>query len=717
MKEKTKFRFTIRKKVFLLTAALSVALIVVSVAIASTIFSVRVKSDAKELCATSAELLGDYLANYDMVVSTSGSVTSFLTYYIEQIDPVYRENRDEIERMSAMELTSEEDFGAKTTYFKDLTTSVFGSETGFGMSYTLLSFKKAYAEVNEEMERMAALDGVLKCEVCYYDPERNNLVFLCDSSSEKQWGHLFAGSVEKAPADFVKDVYPNDRTAVVVVEDEFASYAPVRVGGKTVAYVSFDYSIDSLVESQRGFLWTLVGIMLLSTVVILLLYLLLANKWLVKNVTKLSEAARTFTSHMDGEEIRPVSADIRTSDEIGDLSEDFFALQNKVVVYSDDIARKRAEEERMQAELTIASKIQMQSLPDRPLATETARVSSFIKPAKEVGGDLFDYFLTDEGKLFFVIADVSGKGVPAGLFMMRGKEIIRSLAKAGMNPGIIAKTANEELCKNNKEGLFITAFIGLYDDKEKKLTFARAGHEQPYLLRNGKAEKFGEESNFVLGAFADMPFEEDSLDVLDGDRILFYTDGLNEGINASDEEFGYESIQETLEHTDGDLLQALYEKAVLFADGVEQFDDITMLLFECVKSKSFLLKAPTFDDIPKVTDEINEFVRGYDSDKISELDVIIDEVMTNEISYAFDNVKKPLLEIEALLRKGIAQLTFVDNGMLFNPLTAKEPDVESDLIDRPEGGMGIMLVKTMADSISYRTEKGKNHLRINKVLI
>ena len=709
------FRFTLRKKVFLLTAALSVALIGVSVTIASVIFNNRIKNEANELCRTSAEVLSEYLETYDMLVTGSGDRSPFVRYYIDKLDNIYKDNREEILAMSAKG-AGEEEFAEKKQYFQGLTAPLFGGGGGFGVSYDLLSFRNAYAEIIEEMERMSTIDGVISCELFYYDEENGNLVFLCDSASQNDLDYLFPGSAIPAPDSFLRTVRPDDRVTIINQNDEFASYAPIRLDGVTVAYVTFEYSIDSMVASQRTFMWTLIGIMLIATVFILVLALIATDRSLVRNITALSEAARSFTSHMEEEEIQPVTTDIRTRDEIRDLSDDFLTLQNKVIVYSEDIARKRATEERMQAELAIASKIQLQSLPDRPLIADGICVSSFIKPAKEVGGDLFDYFVTDEGKIFFVIADVSGKGVPAALFMMRGKEIIRSCAKAGMTASRIAQTANRELFLNNREGLFITAFIGIYDPADRTLRYVRAGHEQPFLLRNGKSEKIGEESNFVLGLFEGTAFAEDSLEIREGDRILLYTDGLNEGINKDSEEFGYERIRSVLEDPDDDILDRLYDSAARFADGAEQFDDITMLLFEAIRCRSFILESPKYEDIPAVTDQINEFVKGYDPDKTAELDVILDEMMNNAISYAFTGIRKPRLEICVRILDGNVQLTLTDNGTLFDPLSAAEPDVGADIRERPAGGMGIMLVKTVADRISYRVINGQNRLTIHKDL-
>lgn len=707
------FKPTIRKKIVLLSALLSILLIAVSVTVSSAIFVSRIKKDAQTQCRTSCEMLGEYLSELEMQTTVSGNMAPFIAYYKQNLNDIYANNREEIEEMSLKEINSTDDLAEKKSFFTELTSGLFGSGM-MGLSYDKSSFRNLYPEVLAEMERLASAEGFINCKVFYYDAEHNNMVFMCDSTYTTSETYSYPGSIEKTDEKIKTDVILKGDVAVFSLDDYFMGYAPVVIENETVAYVSFKYSIDHLVNNEKEFIWMLVGIMLGASVVIVLVYLFLANRWLMKNVTKLSDAARKFTSHMNEGEIVPVDAEIRTNDEIKDLSDDFFALQNKVAAYSEDIAKKSAEEERILAELNIASKIQLQSLPDKPLSTDSARISSFIKPAKEVGGDLFDYFFTDEGKVFFTIADVSGKGVPAALFMMRGKEIIRSCAKAGMSAAKIAETANAELCKNNKEGLFITAFIGVYDEKAKRLTYVRAGHEQPFLLRDGVAEKIGEESNALLGVFDDAPFISETLEIRSGDKILLYTDGLNEGINEKNEEFGYDRIKETLENASGEILAAAYEAEKAFAGAAEQFDDITMVLFECVKSDTIALHSPTYDDIPVVTDRINAFVQGLDPHKISELDVILDEILNNYVSYAFDAVKKPQIDIEARLDRDVVQLSFVDNGALFDPLHQQTP-AATNVLDR-QGGLGITLVKSLSDSIHYRVFEGKNHLTITKTL-
>lgn len=233
-------------------------------------------------------------------------------------------------------------------------------------------------------------------------------------------------------------------------------------------------------------------------------------------------------------------------------------------------------------------------------------------------------------------------------------------------------------------------------------------------MRDGVAEKIGEESNALLGVFDDAPFISETLEIRSGDKILLYTDGLNEGINEKNEEFGYDRIKETLENASGEILAAAYEAEKTFAGAAEQFDDITMVLFECVKSDTIALHSPTYDDIPVVTDRINAFVQGLDPHKISELDIILDEILNNYVSYAFDAVKKPQIDIEARLDRDVVQLSFVDNGALFDPLQQQTP-AATNVLDR-QGGLGITLVKSLSDSIHYRVFEGKNHLTITKTL-
>ena len=289
---------------------------------------------------------------------------------------------------------------------------------------------------------------------------------------------------------------------------------PVRIEGLNApVYIMFTDNLEEAYSHRQGFMWTVALVLLGSTALLALVYLLFVDRFVAKNIEKLSAATESFTAQMEAEtSLQPVPAQVKTRDELGALSERLDLMQNKLVEYVETIGEKTAREESMRAELNLAARIQMEALPSSGFEAGIFRIDSFLKPAKEVGGDLYDYFLVDEDHLFFVVADVSGKGVPAALFMMRGKELIRAHAAAGISPGKIARTVNKELCRGNEEGLFITAFFGILELSNRRLSFARAGHEQPFLLRDGKAAQFSEESNFMLGLFDTFDFQEDYLE-------------------------------------------------------------------------------------------------------------------------------------------------------------------------------------------------------------
>ncbi len=701
---------SIRKKIFFFTATLSLALIAVSIAVASVIFTIRTRNDSLKLCQTSAKNVSELI---------SDTYGSFIVEYKSMIYDVYTENKEEIETYSLdMSITFEE----RAKYFDKLLVdnSIFpASLSGNGMiggSYSALARKNNYNAILQQIELVTAAEGMVGGFVIFYDKDTDYVVYLLDSTAPTSLLYNFPCSVESPDGTLVTKVFNSSDSESFFDGDIFSGYSPIIVEGSTIAYVGFYYSIDKTVESQRDFLLTLILIMTAATIVIVFVYMIFADRFIVRNVRKLSDAATTFTSRIEnGEKLDAVYPDVRSNDEIGTLSEDFVKLQTTVVSYARDIAEKTAKEQAISAELDIARKIQMQALPSKPLEFVDARVSGFIKPAKEVGGDLLDYFVTDDGKVFFVIADVSGKGVPAALFMMRGKEIINSSARHGLSPCRIAKTVNDELCKNNDEGLFITAFIGLYDGVSKKLTFTRAGHEQPFLVRDGVATKIAEESNFVLGSFPMMTFVEESIILKEGDKLFAYTDGLNEGVNADYEEFGYDRIKACLESGKVDL-NAVYENQLAFIGDAEQFDDLTMLLLETFKCEKIVANSPDYEIIPEITDKINGLLSGADEEKVSELDIVLDELINNYVSYAFKDVPDPQLEITATVYEDKIKLVFVDNGKLFNPLKAGKQDTLSDAATRKLGGVGITIVKSMSDKISYSVLKGKNALFIEKNL-
>ena len=278
----------------------------------------------------------------------------------------------------------------------------------------------------------------------------------------------------------------------------------------------------------------------------------------------------------------------RTGDEVEELAESFAAISRRTVEYMDQIVKVTAEKERIGAELSLATQIQASMLPHIfPAFPERTDIDLFasMDPAKEVGGDFYDYFLIDGDHLGLVIADVSGKGVPAALFMMASKIIIQSVAKLGKSPAEILTRANEAICSNNDAEMFVTTWLGIVELSTGKMTAANAGHEFPAVMKpGGRFELYKDRHGFVIGGMEDVRYHEYELQLEPGSKVFVYTDGVPEATNAEQELFGAERMVNALnirpEASPKELLENVRRAVDAFVKDAEQFDDLTMLCLE-----------------------------------------------------------------------------------------------------------------------------------------
>ncbi len=278
----------------------------------------------------------------------------------------------------------------------------------------------------------------------------------------------------------------------------------------------------------------------------------------------------------------------KTGDEVEELAQSFASISHKTMEYLDTVKRVTAEKERIGAELSLATKIQAAMLPHIfppfPDRTDFDLYAS-MDPAKEVGGDFYDYFLIDDDHLGLVIADVSGKGVPAALFMMASKIILQSVAMLGGSPAEILTKTNEAICSNNEARMFVTVWVGILELSAGKLTCANAGHEYPVLKRKGGSfALYKDRHGFVLGGMDGMTYKEYEIQLEPGDKLFVYTDGVPEATNLENELFGTErmlsALNEGPDDTPEDVLKNVRRAVDAFVRGAEQFDDLTMLCLE-----------------------------------------------------------------------------------------------------------------------------------------
>ena len=282
----------------------------------------------------------------------------------------------------------------------------------------------------------------------------------------------------------------------------------------------------------------------------------------------------------------------RTGDEVEKLAESFAAMSHRTLEYMDKVVKVTAEKERIGTELSVASKIQTSTLPHTfpafPDRTEFDLFAS-MDPAKEVGGDFYDFFLVDDDHLCLVMADVSGKGVPAAMFMMSSKTIIANNAMSGKSPGQVLADTNTALCANGQEDMFVTVWIGILEISTGKLTAANGGHEYPVMMKDGRFELYKDLHGLLVGGIPGVTYENYEILLNPGNKLFVYTDGVPEANNEERKMFGLERMTKALNTEPGaspqDLLKNVRRAVDNYVKDAEQFDDLTMLCIE-YKGKS-----------------------------------------------------------------------------------------------------------------------------------
>ncbi len=332
-------------------------------------------------------------------------------------------------------------------------------------------------------------------------------------------------------------------------------------------------------------------ILLVSLILIMLVITVIVGKRIVRPLNRITERIASLSEGDMEFEMEDV---YRTGDEIEVLAESFATISHKTVQYVDQVRRVTAEKERIGTELQMANEIQNSMLPhvfppfpDRP----ELDIYASMTPAKEVGGDFYDFFMIDDDHLCLVMADVSGKSVPAALFMMISKVILQSCAMLGQSVSEILNKTNEALCSNNQVEMFVTVWLGILEISTGKITAANAGHEYPVLRRkDGRFEIFKDRHGFVVGGMPEMKYKEYEIQLHPGDKLFVYTDGVPEATNAGYELFGTDRMVDAL-NADPDaspeqLLQNVRNAVDDFVQDAEQFDDLTMMCLEYKGSKT-----------------------------------------------------------------------------------------------------------------------------------
>ena len=551
----------------------------------------------------------------------------------------------------------------------------------------------------------------------------NGFVAVCDNNLNLVIDDEYGGS-------HISSIGINPPEEMLAGKRAEAIYKADIVDGKTEQSESYMYVfkfvegycvIAAMPEAEATFmrnasLYTSIFMQILIFAGLFVFIYILIKRVIITNLRKINDTLGQITK---GD--LNVTVDVRSNEEFSSLSDDINSTVSTLKRY---IAEAAA---RIDKELEYAKQIQLSALPTNFPDGEDYDVYAQMIAAKEVGGDFYDFYKINDTTVAFLAADVSGKGIPAAMFMMTAKTIIKDLAEGGMAVNDIFTKANEKLCESNESGMFVTAWMGILDLTTGNLQFANAGHNPPLIKRaNGEFEYLKTRAGFVLAGMEGVRYRMGELTLCPGDRIFLYTDGVTEATNKDNQLYGEDRLisfmnrNSTVEATV--LLPALKGDIDSFVGEAPQFDDITMLMFdykskgedEHMLTKTFPAKTDALSDVLGFVDEM---LQSYDCPMKIQMGICIaiEEVFVNVAHYAYGGGDGDV-SLGIGFDEETRNITFAmsDGGVPFDPLKKPDPDITLSAEEREIGGLGIFITKKTMDSVTYSYENGKNILTMIK---
>ena len=520
-----------------------------------------------------------------------------------------------------------------------------------------------------------------------------------------------------------------EQTILITNNEEYGYLASAYVAilnraGTPVALASVDISMDMIDQQIHQFLGLTLCVVLVVLLFSIFAYYYYVRRILIRPLGTLHHAAIGLVeSRM--ENLSDFKVDLHTGDELEDLSDSFRYMVSELNEYIRDLSRVTAEKERIGAELDVARHIQASMLPCIfPAFPERHEFDIYasMTPAKEVGGDFYDFFLVDDDHLAIVMADVSGKGVPAALFMMISKTLLKSAAQSGLSPKAVLEKVNNQLCENNDAEMFVTVWLGILEISTGKMKCANAGHEYPAIMRRGGGfQLFKDKHGLVLAGMEGARYREYELELNEGDRLFVYTDGVPEATNADTVLYGTDrmlhALNEAKDRSCCELLASLHRDVDAFVGAADQFDDITMLCIELRTVANGMKKiglAPTLDKLPEATGFFEDILSAANAPMkvIAQVNVAVDEIFSNIARYSGATAAT----LGCSLADGRMTLRFSDNGRPYDPTGKPDPDTTLSAEERDIGGLGIFMVKKIMDEVTYEYVDGLNILTLVKAL-
>ena len=505
-------------------------------------------------------------------------------------------------------------------------------------------------------------------------------------------------------------------------EDCYVFYKPLGQTGCSMAIVCPESDIFGGFDRLRN---TVRAIVLVGLLLMLYLFIRIITREL-RPLRRLAHEAETIASG----QFDTVLPDFQRVDEIGQLSHSFGNMQQSLVKYIEELKNTTSQKASIESDLRIASGIQMGMLPEKfPTREDRDDVQLYasLTPAKEVGGDLFDFYFRDE-KLFFCIGDVSGKGVPASLFMAVTRSTFRTVSAHESMPDRIVMTMNKTIADMNKTHMFVTLFVGVLDLPTGRLHYCNAGHDAPLLVGAGVGE-LPCDSNIPVGFMPTWKYSLQEAKIFTGTTIFLFTDGLTEAMNANYEQFQMERVNDVAFQTlsqqqqePRQLIAQMTEAVHQFVGDAEQSDDLTMMAIQYIRQQSdvrmrkSLVLPCNLQEVPRLNGFVEEVCQNVDFDELTTMDikVAVEEAVVNVMKYAYPPGQQRDVTIEAASNEVRLKFTIIDCGQPFDPTVQAEVDTTLSAQERKIGGLGIHIIRQNMDSINYERIDNLNVLTLRK---
>ena len=538
--------------------------------------------------------------------------------------------------------------------------------------------------------------------------------------------NYFKSPKEKKAKNAIKEILSGENGITSFTDQDgntnFMFYGPIKHTGWTmVTMVPF----RDLLTPVNLF----IRILIISLIIGLIIIALVCRR----NIHNLTKPLRLFANSADeiakGNFIAPLPK-IKSKDEMLKLHNSFSTMQQSLISQIEEIKKANEEKGRIESELAIARNIQMSMIPKTfPAFPDRTDIDVFasLTPAKEVGGDLYDYLIRDE-KLFFCIGDVSGKGIPASMVMAVTRALFRTATAHDSNPNKIMGGINEMLVDDNDSSMFVTLFVGVLDLPTGRLRYCNAGHNSPLLIDTTSTTILPCEANLPLGIMEKYKFAMQEAIISPQTTVFLYTDGLTEAENVRFELFKEERVIDVAKRTGPkpqELIEEMKRIVSRFVGNADQNDDMTMLAIQYTKQQlaySRLSRSITLpndiEQVPQLAAFVEEVCEEIELDMSTSMSInlAIEEAVVNVMSYAYPPGTEGNVTIEAMANEVQLKIIITDSGKPFDPTTKEKIDTTLPAEERMIGGLGIHLVREIMDSINYERTNGKNVLTLRKKL-